>query len=261
MPPPPPTTDIPAPSSISGGSPPPSPTAAPAPPKAISVHEVETLVRRLRGVLACRVVASSSGVIDEVHALAEASRPAKMVVRDIESALRAEWNLRIARNKVSVAQIDPAQPRPEVLRQPAARPRLRLLRAEFVDDPLPAARVALGRPDGTEAVGVAGAVIPHNSEDDRGTLLAKATLRAAENIGDRDDGRLQLISLAPVLLGDQRAVALLVRLRTNKGGDLLTGSALVRNDPDRAVVAATLDAVNRRLSSLEPDAHGNGEAA
>ena len=238
--------------------PPDSPPVA-ASPKVISVREIEALVRRLRGVLACRVVTGAGGGVDEIHALAHAERPAKMVVRDIESALRAQWNLQIPRNRVSVAQVDPAGAE-NALRAQASRPRLRLIGAAVDESPL-TARVTLGRADGTETIGTA-AMDDVFSDDGaaaqsgppRAVLLARATLRAAEGTGAGVNGRLQLVSLTLVPLGNQVAIILLVRLQSasGKNDDLLTGSALVRGDGDRAVVAATLDAVNRRLSSLEP---------
>ncbi len=236
--------------------PPNSPVPVAASPKVISVKEIEALVRRLRGVLACRVVTGPGGGVDEIHALTHAERPAKMVVRDIESALRAQWNLQIPRNRVSVAQVDPAGAE-NALRQ-AARPRLRLVGAqvgEAAADGALTAQVTLGRADGTETVGIATA---SGGANERAVLLARATLRAAENVGVQTDGRLQLVALTLTPLGDQAAITLLVRLRgpSGKNDDLLTGSALVRGDGDRAVVAATLDAVNRRLSSLETKTAG-----
>lgn len=220
-------------------------------PKVISVKEVEALVRRLRGVLACRIVTLPGGGIDEIHVLADGARPAKMIVRDIESALRAQWNLTLERNKVSVAQVDAAGA-PSALRQ-AVRPRLRVVRAEVepaqqMDGAAPlVARVVLARSDGEESVGVAAGA-------ERSAALAQATLRAAEGVGEHAGGRLQLVALSPVALGGQIVLTLVVSLRTTRGTDLLTGSALVRGEAERAVVAATLDAVNRRLSSLEPTA-------
>jgi hypothetical protein len=47
-----------------------------------------------------------------------------------------------------------------------------------------------------------------------------------------------------------------VRLASDRGDEHLLGAAVVRDDPEAAVVRATLDAVNRRVEPLligEPD--------
>lgn len=222
------------------------------PPRVISVQEIEAGLRRLRGVVATRVVIDPSGGVSEVHAVAEPGRPAKMLVRDIESTLLAQFNLAPGRNKISVAQLQPAQA--ETLK--LGRPRLRLAAAEFTcADEQYTARVVLRAGDtNTEIVGTMSS--PRKSDPmDAGesmSLLATATLRAVEGLaGQSGEPRLRLLDIAQISLAGQTLVAILVALRTDKGDDLLTGSALLRSDPYRAVVAATLDAVNRRLASLE----------
>ncbi len=218
--------------------------AAAAAPRVISVKEIEATLRRLRGVLACRVVCDAAGGIHEVHAVAEAGRPAKMVVRDIESALRAQWTLSIDRNKISVAQVAPGQS----ASSQAARPRLRLVSAQVTSEKgHSTAQVVLRPGDAPDTTGTATA--PDGQPAAR--LLTSATLRAVEAYRNTP-GRLRLVDVTTVSLGDQTAIVLLVALQTGKGDDLLTGSALLRGDADRAVVAAALDAVNRRLVSLNP---------
>lgn len=213
-------------------------------PRVISVKEIEGTLRRLRGVLACRVVCDAAGGIREVHAVAEAGRPAKMVVRDIESALRAQWSLSLDRSKISVAQIAPGQTEPA----PLSRPRLRLVSAQVTsENGQSTAQVVLRPGDAPDTTGTATA--PDGEVPAR--VLTNATLRAVEAYRNTPN-RLRLADVTTVVLGDQTAVVLLVALQTAKGDDLLTGSALVRGDGDRAVVAAALDAVNRRLVSLNP---------
>ena len=59
------------------------------------------------------------------------------------------------------------------------------------------------------------------------------------------------------LAGRTAVVVLVSALGSSKGEELLTGSALVRQDIWKAVVNATLDAVNRRitLTFIEDDAN------
>jgi hypothetical protein len=214
-------------------------------------------------------VCDASGAIIEIHAVAAPDRPAKMVVRDIETTLLAQWNLAPARNKISIAQMQPGAS-PDALRI-LRPPRLRLVAiqvaaADAGGTPAEARVVLRHGGDTADAVGVAQAA-PGDAHD-RSALLVRAALRAVEVGAGRPEGLLRLVDVSPVTLGARSAVVLLVALASDKGDDLLTGSALIRGngtpaDPaasDRAVVAAVLDAVNRRLFALEapaPPAAGN----
>lgn len=58
--------------------------------------------------------------------------------------------------------------------------------------------------------------------------------------------------------GDDELARVTVTLLTDAGADRLIGVSLVRDDPDRAVVRATLDAVNRRVGLLLDEANPAG---
>lgn len=239
-------------------NPPPPAALSPPPPRVVSVKDIEATIRRLRGVVAARVVCDAQGGIDEIHTLSDSARPAKMLVRDIESALLAQWNLSPSRNKISVAQLLPNQ-------SPALRPappRLQFVSAEQ-NQHNGTARVVLRQGSGTTEF--AGEAEPNNDDQRQAAqaaLVATAALRAVERACGLENRPLRLVDVAEVRLGERATITLLVALRTGKGDDLLTGSALLRGSAERAVVAATLDAVNRRLSSLDAAAGpGAGAAA
>jgi hypothetical protein len=78
-------------------------------------------------------------------------------------------------------------------------------------------------------------------------LIATATLRALENC-QGTDGMLVLEDLdSSVSLSGKGIVVTLVNMITERGEDFLAGSAIVKQDLWKAVVNATLDAINRRL--------------
>jgi hypothetical protein len=89
----------------------------------------------------------------------------------------------------------------------------------------------------------------------RGT--AQATLRAVEHLTG-DEVRLELEHVEVVTTGAPRTALVAVTLLSAKGAERLTGTATVREDEGRAVIRATLDALNRRLGALlqEPPATG-----
>lgn len=90
----------------------------------------------------------------------------------------------------------------------------------------------------------------------RGRLraIAEATLASLDSLVD---GRLQAaVDRVTLVAGDLPAASVLVTLASDQGEETLLGAALVREDDlERAVMRATLDAVNRRAEPfLSPNA-------
>jgi len=66
---------------------------------------VDNVVSKLPGVHNARIVYDESGEMVEIHVLADISKPAKQLVRDIETAIFASSGIKIDRKIVSIAQI------------------------------------------------------------------------------------------------------------------------------------------------------------
>ncbi len=78
------------------------------------LRRIEKLLVELEGVGSLKIVPDGHGGIDEVHVLSSSSLSPKQIVRNIESALLAEFGLQIDHRKISIAQtrapeISPAQ--------------------------------------------------------------------------------------------------------------------------------------------------------
>ena len=78
------------------------------------LRRIEKLLAELEGVGSLKIVPDGHGGIDEVHVLSSSSLSPKQIVRNIESALLAEFGLQIDHRKISIAQtrapeISPAQ--------------------------------------------------------------------------------------------------------------------------------------------------------
>ncbi len=67
-------------------------------------QEAEGLLESLKGVLSARIVAHPDGRVEEVHVLTTDEVSPKQTVRNVESALAAQYNVVIDHRKVSVAQ-------------------------------------------------------------------------------------------------------------------------------------------------------------
>src|SRR3954471_22438330 len=93
--------------------------------------ELEDALRRIQGVKAASVVTGPDAVPTEVHVLAAPGKPAKQVVRDVQSLAMARYDIDIDHRIVSVVQIgeDPATETPgedaepgEPIEDPSPRP-------------------------------------------------------------------------------------------------------------------------------------------
>lgn len=197
----------------------------------------ESILRQIRGVLAAQVVIAPSGEVDEIHVLAGPGRGAKQIVRDVESALAAQFGVNVDHKRVSVAH----------LRGPgegSAEGRLKLKGVQLgVEGVRALCRVELewdGQALAGEAEGPA-------STTNRRHLPAAATFAALEQrfrIGDA-----LVLEDATLCQVGQRAVALVsVSVLGRDGEQVLVGCCLVRGDEREAIVRAALDAVNRRLA-------------
>ncbi len=210
----------------------------------VSAEQVEDVVRQLKDIVSTRAVLGPSGHIDELHVLVNPKRAPKQIARDIESALRAHLDIALDYKKISIAQ---TQGRAALAGgSTAGLPRLRFADVSLtVTGSRGEAIVHLKREDAL----FTGIAIGHASSYNQMRLIATAAIRAVEDAHDQDGTMVVEDLQTEVPLAGRKAVTVLVSALTSpKGEELLTGSALVRHDVWKAVVNATLDAVNRRVS-------------
>ena len=210
----------------------------------VSAEQIEDVVRQLKDIVSTRAVLGPSGRIDELHVLVNPKRAPKQIARDIESALRAHLDVTLDYKKISIAQI---QGRAALGGGGASGlPRLRFADVSLtVTGSRGEAVVHLKREDAIYT----GMATGHASSYNQMRLIATAAIRAVEDAHDQDGTMVVEDLQTEVALAGRKAVTVLVSALTSpKGEELLTGSALVRHDVWKAVVNATLDAVNRRVS-------------
>ncbi|MGC8783617.1 MAG: hypothetical protein ACP5RN_04410 [Armatimonadota bacterium] len=209
----------------------------------VSAEQVEKVIRQLRDVLSARVVVDKNGAIQEIHVLVSSGRSPKQVVRDIESALLASHGIVVDHRKISVAQMEGA-----LLR--SMRNRLRVADVELTINGTKAeATVHLQR--GAETF--TGQAAGQGSQSNQLRLIANATVRAVEQACNMPD-QIAVEDINPnVTVAGRQIVVAVVNMLSQYGEDVLTGSALIRNDLNRAVVNAVLDALNRRTAALRDE--------
>jgi len=199
--------------------------------------DIESVICQLRGVISARVVAGANGEIEEVHVLTAGGRTPKQFVRDIESALMARLGIELDHRKVSVAQVQGNEKKDQS--------RLKFSDVSISLDGSRAAATVHLTANGAAYTGTASGLSSSNSQM---RLIATATLRAVENAGAADGTMVVEELTTSLTLATKTVVVVLIDMITDRGEDYLTGSAVVKQDLWKAVVNATLDAINRRVT-------------
>ena len=205
-------------------------------------HELEESLTRLAAIDAVRIVAEGDKVT-EVHVLAAADKPAKQVVRDVQSLAMARFGTTIDRRVISVVQLTPDAAHRIA---PSSRPVLVGIREEPEDSRV-TVHVTLGW-QGREYVGSAHGPAATSA---RLRLVGEATLHALEALYPTGPP-LALDAIGPATMGMRTVVIAVVVSSAAVGGEeVAAGSALAqRDDLAEAAVRAVLDALNRRLSTM-----------
>ncbi len=205
-----------------------------------TVDQAEELVRRLRGVVAARVIPDEHGDIGVIHVLGQADRSPKLIAVDVVSAVAAELGLTLDARQVRVAAM-----RPEDQAQPIPQARLK-----FVGLSLSVVRNSAEVKVHLEDRGMLyeGTAAGPNVPRHRLALIAQAALRAVE-VFMRAQGLLVFEAVATARVGEHEVAVVTVTLTGNEQ-DTLSGASIVREDPREAVVRAVLAAVNRPISWL-----------
>lgn len=213
--------------------------------------ELEESLRQIPGVQAASVVTGPDAVPTEVHVLAAPGKPAKQVVRDVQSLALARFDIDIDHRIVSVVQIGEEEVRsaeePDAATEAAAGD-------EAAPRPAIAAitvRSGKGETEATVTITAGGQNLEGTSRgpaarSHRARLVAAATLDAvSELLGQPCE-----VESASVVATGVREVAMSVLTLTvpRTGEQILTGAAVVRGDEADAVARSVLAALNRQLT-------------
>ena len=209
--------------------------------------ELEDALCALPGVQAVSIVTTGDAVPTEVHVLASPGKPAKQIVRDVQSLAMASFDQEINHKIISVVQIGESP----VIDLDAAQS---AVGTDQAHRPVMAsvAMMTMGQ-ESTATVSLrvgaqvhSGTATGSAAQSQRARLTAMATLVAlGELLGMACE-----IESAQVVVADAHEVALVVMSLAvpRVGLQLLTGSAIVRTDPIDAVARAVLAALNRQLA-------------
>ena len=209
-------------------------------PMPVNFKELEEGLTRLESIDAARVI-NQGERITEVHVIAAADKPAKQVVRDVQSLAMARFGLSIDHRVISVVQISPHD---LIL---AAAPRAALTRiSETPNGTRTTIEVTLRHED-AEHLGLATGPAVASA---RLRLVGEATIDAVEKTFPALPP-IALDAITATVVGVRNVVvAVLVQAGAHGGEDLNVGSALSTGNNDDAAVKAVLNALNRRVANI-----------
>lgn len=207
----------------------------------VNFKELEEGLTRLESVDAARVV-SQGDKITEIHVIAASDKPSKQVARDVQSLAMARFGLPIDYRVISVVQISPHQ----LDLATAARAALRNV-TESPNGTRTTIEVTL-RHDDEEHTGAATGPAVASA---RLRLIGDATIDAIEKTFESVPP-IALDSITRTMVGTRDVIVAVVATAGDRGAeDLNVGSALSPGSTDDAAVKAVLNALNRRLASLD----------
>jgi hypothetical protein len=227
------------------------------------IARAEELISRIQGISSSRITTDETGRITEIHVVASAGKPPKLIARDVETCLKAELGIHVDYKKIGVVLYDHEDeadsnaaeqpeggvPEQEVRTFPIEEYPARFSFQSvnlFLSQEGVKAEVELVL-EGKEAFGSASS---DNASAFAGELIAEATLRAVSEFLDADI-KLCLFGVREVAMGNDRMIVVRVDLIKHRDRKSLAGCSIVSDDANRAVVYATLDAVNRILGKIK----------
>lgn len=223
--------------------------------------ELEDSLRQIPGIRAASVVTGPDSRPTEVHVLAQPGKPAKQVVRDVQSVAMAQFDLDIDHRIVSVVQIGEADAPLAVVPMPTPATEhddaTLDLDVDPQDSPLRPALASIDvRTAGGEAIVTV--VLTVGEESFPGTasgpglpvhrprIVAMAAVAAVSELlglpAQVESSQLLEVGLREV------AVTVLSLSVPRLGEQVLCGAALVRGDQADAIARSVLASLNRRMS-------------
>jgi len=215
------------------------------------LRRIEKLLLALEGVGSLKIVPDGSGGIEEIHVLSSSSLGPKQIVRNIESALLAQFGLQIDHRKISIARvkgpeiaaasIEESQPQATVAPAPSEH-RLVLgnVHIERSTGQKVTCRVDLAHADSVYT----GEAEGPDFEKARMEVAATAALEAAQ-LAAGGSVVLALQGIDSVGAFGQSFVLASVKGSVRRESESLAGVVRVRDSVEEASVLACLQAINR----------------
>lgn len=209
-------------------------------PNEIFAEDIETLLERLEGVAAARVVANDAGEIDAIHVTAAGDRDEAKLRRMVTSALMSRYSLAVDGWRIRVARL-----RSE---EPSTRWFLHRVEEQLTTTSV-RVTVELQTEDGRGTILVGHAHgLPDRTNRRRSVVLA--ALDALRTVLDGEERRAALEAISTVPLVGGEAIVVAVSISSPSQSSLYVGSSVIEGNEADALINATLDAIAKRGARL-----------
>lgn len=220
------------------------------------LRRIESLLSGLEGVDAIKLVPDGVGGIEEIHVLSSSQLGAKQIVRNIESALMAEFSVEIDHRKISVAQVQvPDIPQAEVEETPIPLSTVPVSEEGKRDILLETFDIERRGGQAICRVTLTRGEVEHVGEAEgadyatvRLEVAASAVLRALEKAHE-SRVRFVISDVSSTQVAGQPLVIALVRAFAGRQSTTLPGASRVHDSLEEAAILACLDATNRWIGA------------
>lgn len=197
---------------------------------------IEKDIEKLESVISCRFVVENN-VVKEIHVVSNGTRSPKQISRDVQSVLIATFDLNIDYKKISIAEL------PDVgIVKNESRLKIDTI---SIEDNCTKANIKIGLSDGSNTYESFITGINTGKNIDR--MLVQAVLDCIEKFLGTED-RFILDEVKSVNLSSDGIIVVVLVYIIDEQERHLCGSCLIENNRKKAVVKATLDALNRSIS-------------
>jgi len=200
----------------------------------------------LPDVQSCKVEVEKDHTISAIHVVSMSQRPAKQLVRDIESLLQADFGIGIDHRKISIARITG---KPEISRPRVPRPRLSSITFS-TEGGKGKCKVVLARDDFETCGECTGVAVGGGGL----RLVANATFRAVEMLTGKKI-EFELLDVVKLRIANRETVIVLANYVSEGHVMSLAGCVQFDDNEQEATVHAALDACNRIVEVLPAVEH------
>ncbi len=200
----------------------------------MNIQLVEETIEKLDSVTSSKIILGEKEDFSEVHIVSNGTRAAKQIVRDVQSVLKATYNIQIDHKKISIAEIQD-----ESLSK--VQSRLKLVSISHDNKGTKAIiKVSL---DNHKDV-FENSTMGINTSRNIARMLVDVTLKTVEDAHGYEDTFI-LEDIKVVDFSTEKVVVVVITCIKDGYMKRLCGSSLIDTDYKEAVVKATLDALNR----------------
>lgn len=208
----------------------------------MEIREIEDLIKNLKSVINCRILLSDNDAIKEVHIIANESRSAKQISRDVQSILAIVYGMEIDYKKISIAQV----------KDTARHDNDRRLRIKAIEQTSQQSKyhvkVTLEKDQETfsgECTGMNNATLCLR-------LTGEAAIRAIEQYM-QEEGIMSLDDIKIITIANIQTVVVALTVYSEEQSVEFCGSAILNHDSFNCVVRAVMDAINPLIERYNED--------